>query len=160
MARSRRYREQREKRESGAFLALPSRLLESQAFKTLSPYGVKLLLDIASGYRGNNNGDLSAPWKTMRNRGWRSEETLQKAKKELIAHGLIAETRKGRRPNVCTLFGLTWFRIDPSNKYDISEGAFPFGAWKAMAPPLEPARRARAALRSAVDTPPEGPLAG
>lgn len=41
----------------------------------------------------------------MKPKGWRSEQTLNAAKKELLEAGFIAETRKGRRPNLCSLYG-------------------------------------------------------
>jgi hypothetical protein len=65
----------------------------------------------------------------MKPRGWKSEETLHAAKRELLEAGFIAETRKGRRPNLCSLYGITWLYINPSDKFDIKPAAFPYGAW-------------------------------
>lgn len=130
----RNYRDAKRKRERGAFLALPVAVLNSQTYARLSPHAVKLLLDLGSQYRGDNNGDLSAPWKLMRPRGWRSEETLSKAKQELLQARFIVEMRKGRRPNVCTLYALTWFNLDPSTKHDVGPSGFVYGAWKAEEP--------------------------
>ena len=118
------------KREGGQFVAFPATVLHSTAFKELSAHALKLLMDIASQYRGNNNGDLTAAWKIMKARGWKSEETLNRAKKDLLASGLVCETRKGRRPNVCSLYALTSFALDPDPKHDISPRGFQFGAWK------------------------------
>lgn len=70
------------------------------------------MLDLAMQYRGDNNGDLGAAWKVMQPRGWRSEETLQKAKRDLIDQGLILETRKGARPNKASLYAVTWCALD------------------------------------------------
>ena len=100
------------------FVGFTRSLLEAPAFVGLSAYAVKLLVDLASQYRGNNNGDLTAAWKIMRGRGWRSEATLNKAKRELLGAGFIFETRKGHRPNVCSLYALTWFFLDVSDKFD------------------------------------------
>jgi hypothetical protein len=62
--------------------------------------------------------------------GWRSEATLHKAKQELLALGLIAETRKGARPNKASLYGVTWAELDECDgKLDISPQAFPRGAY-------------------------------
>lgn len=135
-----RYKHGKTKRERGAFLAIPATVLNSHAYARLSPYAVKLLLDLGSQYRGDNNGDLSAAWKLMHPKGWRSEETLAKAKQELLRAGFLIEMRKGRRPNVCSLYALTWQRLDPSNKYDAGPGAFQFGAWKAneLIPSIRP----------------------
>jgi hypothetical protein len=100
------------------FLALPYSVLNSSLFLTLSPHAVKLLLDVAAQYRGDNNGDLSLAWKLMKPRGWRSEATLHKVKRQLIDAGFLYETRKGRRPNTCSLFALTWATLDDCDKFD------------------------------------------
>ena len=95
-----------------------------------------LLWDLAAQYRGDNNGDMSAAWKQMRPRGWKSEETLNKAKKELLGACLIVETVKGARPNKCSLYALTWYALDDCDgKLDISERNFPRGAYKLKAGP-------------------------
>lgn len=125
-----RYKDARKKRDGGRFVAIPTCVLESNAWIDASPYAVKLLLDLLAQYRGNNNGDLCAAWKLMKRRGWRSEATLHKAKQELLALGLIAETRKGARPNKASLYGVTWAELDECDgKLDISPQAFPRGAY-------------------------------
>jgi hypothetical protein len=55
------------------FVALPYSVLNSPLFIALSSYAVKLLIDVAAQYRGDNNGDLCIAWKLMKPRGWRSE---------------------------------------------------------------------------------------
>ena len=121
---------------AGGFLALPHALLNSPAYRNLSSKGVKLLIDLATQYNGKNNGDLTTAWKIMRPRGWKSEQTLQVAKNELLQAGFISETRKGRRPNLCSLYGITWQPLNPSDKFDIKPFAFPCGAWDKTRQPL------------------------
>ena len=94
-----------------------------------------LLFDLAAQYKGNNNGDLCAAWTLMKVRGWKSEETLHNAKRQLLERGLIAETRKGARPNKAALYGLTWFAMDEcKGKLDISAKAFPRGRYRLLDP--------------------------
>lgn len=100
------------------FVGFVTSVLDSPLLIKLSPHAVKLLVDVAAQYRGNNNGDLSIAWKLMKPRGWRSEATLHKVKRELVEAGFLYETRKGRRPNVCSLFALTWFYLDDNPKFD------------------------------------------
>jgi hypothetical protein len=100
-------------------MALPYSLLNSPLFIALSPHAVKLLIDVAAHYRGDNNGDLSLAWKLMKSRGWRSEATLHKAKRELLDGGFLYETRKGQRPNLCSLFALTWHHCSTQAKSTI-----------------------------------------
>lgn len=118
---------------AGGFLLLPAALLHCPKFRALSPSGVKLLIDIGSQYNGKNNGDLCAAWKVMQPKGWRSEATLQKAKKELLAAEFIAETRKGKRPNLCSLYGVTWQPLNPNAKLEVTPFGFPVGAWSNLA---------------------------
>lgn len=126
---------------AGGFLLLPTALLCCPKFRELSGNAVKLLLDIGSQYNGKNNGDLSAAWKTMQPKGWKSEATLNRAKQELLAAGFIAETRKGRLPNLCSLYGITWQPLNPSSKLDIGPAGFPAGAWAELTP-LRPRKNA------------------
>ncbi len=93
------------------FLSLPHNVLNHDSFRTLSPRATKLLIDIAAQYRGCNNGDLCAPLSVMRKRGWKSNDQLFKARKELLDRGLILTSRQGGL-NKCSLFALTWFQID------------------------------------------------
>jgi hypothetical protein len=117
------------------FVAFPYSVLNSPLFLALSPHALKLMFDVAAQYRGDNNGDLSAAWKIMQRRGWRSEATLHKAKHELLDAGFLYEARKGHRPNVCSLFALTWFTLDDNEKFDSGAKArFVRGEFRFKAP--------------------------
>lgn len=132
----RKWNESKDKRDKGAFLTIPLSVLQSRAYVQANPYARMLLLDLAMQYRGDNNGDLCAAWKVMQPRGWRSEETLQKAKRDLIELGLIVETRKGARPNKASLYAVTWCALDQcGGKLDISDKVFPRGAYRLIDPP-------------------------
>ena len=98
-----------QRRESGGFAALPHRLLESQVFIGLSAHAVKLLNDLLAQFKGYNNGDLCLAWSIMEKRGWKSRDTLNKARKELLAVELIMITRCGdrKRPH---LYALTFLQ--------------------------------------------------
>ncbi len=117
-------------RIGGPFLALPRDLIEHPAFLRLSAYAKALLIDLGAQYRGDNNGDLCCAWKVMQPRGWRSEATLHKAKRELLDGGFLFEARKGHRPNVCGLYALTWLNFDASPKHDCTPAAFERGAYR------------------------------
>lgn len=130
MARNKSWKGAAEKRDSGAFRQIPLSVLEGRAYLECSPYAVKLLFDLLTQYRGQNNGDLTTAWKIMKPRGWRSEMTLHKAKKELLNGGLIVETRMGARPNKCSLYALTFFDLDENDKQEMTKRGFPRGAYK------------------------------
>lgn len=120
----------------GAFTPLPRVCLQSKSFARLSPHGLKLLFDLMAQYKGFNNGDLSAAWKLMEERGWRSRDTLGKALTELLTGGWIIKTRQGGMHR-CSLFALTLFFVDECkdkhghSKYDahIKPTHSPPGGW-------------------------------
>lgn len=138
------WKDARDKRDSGGFVAIPLAVLESRAFREASPYAKALLMDMATQLRGDNNGDLSCTWNLMKERGWRSQETLYNAKQELLQRGLIFETRKGGRPNRASLYAVTWLALDHcGGKLDITAASFPRGAYKLMDdPPRAPTKNA------------------
>jgi hypothetical protein len=100
------------------FVAFPRSVFEAPVFIRLSGYAYKLLMDVASQYKGDNNGNLTAAWSIMSKRGWRSKTTLWRCKSELIDAGFLYVTRIGRLPNTCELLALTWFPLDVSSKFD------------------------------------------
>ena len=99
------------RRMNDSFVMMPHHVLAHDNFKTLSPRATKFLMDLLAQFRGNNNGDLCATLKTMRERGWNSSDQLQKAKKELIDKSAIKVTRQGGL-NKCSLYAVTFFPID------------------------------------------------
>ena len=115
------------------FVMFPHDVMEHETFKLLSPRATKLLMDIASQYRGNNNGDLCAPFKLMKKRGWKSSDQLNRAKKELVSSGLVMVSRRGGL-NKASLYALTWFSIDECNgKLDIQSTTRAPNNWKRSA---------------------------
>jgi hypothetical protein len=99
------------RQESGTFLRVPTDVLLSKTFRSLSTKAKALILDIGTQYNGHNNGHLSPSWALMREQGWVSKQTLQAALEELIEKGLLEQTRQGGRHR-CSLHGFTWMPID------------------------------------------------
>ena len=134
-AKAKRWKSEREKRDQGGFVAIPLSVLDSVAFRQATPHAKALLMDLTAQLRAENNGDLSVCWRFMQERGWRSQTTLQKAKRELIERGLIVEIRMGARPNKASLYAVTWRALDHCNgKLEIKPAAFPRGAYRLMDP--------------------------
>ncbi|CAN7312211.1 hypothetical protein LJR029_005473 [Caballeronia sp. LjRoot29] len=131
----RKYKAGKEKRDGTTFVAFPTVVLNSVAYLGLSAHARMLLVDIAAQYSGDNNGDFSIAWVLMKPRGWKSEDTLSKAKKELLESGLVVETRKGARPNKASLYALTWLALDQHPKLDMTQKTFPRGKWREKEPP-------------------------
>lgn len=117
------------RKESGNFIMLPQAVLDDPNFTSLSPYAVKLLIDLYGKYNGHNNGDFCAAWTIMCKRGWRSKATLSKSIKELLEKNIIMVTRQGGR-KVATLYAVTFRDIDECNgKLDVLPVRAP-GTWR------------------------------
>lgn len=133
MGRSR-FKNAKDKRESGGYVPLSYVVIRSDSFTKLSPRAVKLLIDMLSQYKGDNNGDFSIAWKLMEKRGWKSEATLNKAKDELLEREWIEVTRPGglNRP---TLYAVTFFSVDDCNgKIDLPATHSPRSLWRRHEP--------------------------
>lgn len=101
-------------------------VMQTDDYKNLSGNAVKLLMALCYQFRGHNNGNLTAAWSVMQEQyGFRSPETLNRAKKELIEARLIIQTRTPRFLNPggqCALFALTWQKIDecPNRRLEVN----------------------------------------
>jgi hypothetical protein len=111
--------------KANSFAGIPLMVMQSKDYRNLSGNAVKLLLALCYQYRGYNNGNLNAAWSVMHERfGFRSQETLNRAKKELMATSMISQTRTPRFLNPggqCALYALTWKNIDecPGRRLEI-----------------------------------------
>lgn len=121
-------------RDGVRFLALPHTVMDSPAFLGLSAPAVRLLLDIARQFDGRNNGRLVACMSALKSRGWTSNDTLSRARRELEAAGLLYQTRIGMRPNRAAWFALTWSTLDWTPEMECSAAAFPRGLYAAPRP--------------------------
>lgn len=100
------------KRDGGRFVALPHPVIDSAAYRGLGHVARSLLIDIARQYNRLNNGKLTACMKYLKPLGWNSVATVTRAKAELLASGLLIETRKGGFPNKSAWYMLAWHDLD------------------------------------------------
>ena len=108
------------KRDPGAFIAFPCAVGNSPGWRQAGHTARSLLFDIVMGYTGSNNGRLTASLEGMSARGWESPGVLTQAKQELIACGLLVETRKGGFPNRAAWYAVSWFDLDQTEELDIN----------------------------------------
>lgn len=112
-----------------SFTAIPSNFLRSEALSKLSGSASKLLWEFIRQLGKDNNGDLQASWQVLKDRGWNSKATLNRALKELREAGIITQTRQGGR-NRCSLYALTFIAIDTcKGKHDARPSTRPLGLW-------------------------------
>jgi hypothetical protein len=106
--------------KSGRFVALPELVLESAAYRDLSPVARALLVEILRVYNGKNNEHLGMSCRMAADRVGCSKDTANRALQELVAHGLIESTSKGQfspsRIRIrATEWRVTWLRSDFSH---------------------------------------------
>ena len=118
MARSK-FKDNRDKRDGKQFVLLPFVVLGSPGYRQAGHAARSLLIDIAMQYTGHNNGKLVACAKYVEPMGWNSNATVLRAVRELLACGLLIETRKGGRPNKAAWFALSWLDLDQGQGLDI-----------------------------------------
>lgn len=104
------------RRDTSRFLGIPFAVIDSPDFRLLSPVAIKLLIFLVYQFNGSNNGDLSAPFSRVKEWGIKSEATLCKALKELMARRIITRTRDPTRDRQnphgqCALYALNWYPI-------------------------------------------------
>lgn len=98
---------------------------------------MKLLMELAGQYRGYNNGDLIATYAGLRERGWVSNETLQRALKSLEAAGWLIKTRQGGRHVGCNLYGISWWPVQEcGGKHDHPVEHKASHLWKKIGRPI------------------------
>ena len=116
------------------YIVLPNQCIASDNFASMSPHANKLFLDLASQYTGYNNGDLNMVWPDMQKRGWKSKETWNNARIELLDRGWIVKTRQGWN-NRCSLYGFTFIKMGEFNgKLDCADGRLATNDWKKWTP--------------------------
>ncbi len=118
----------RKKSKSAAqFANIPHVVFECPDYINLSPYAVKLLLELVYQYNGFNNGDLCPSITLMAKRGFKSSATLRKVICELVASEMIVLTRQGGK-NLASLYAIAWQQIDecPKKRLEINATKIPW----------------------------------
>lgn len=109
------YEKSKGRKSNESYFGIPKQVLEHENFIKLSPYAIKLLTDLGRQYKGFNNGDLCATWIFMREKGWKSKDTLNDSLRELEYYGLIVQTQIGGL-NRASLYAFAWRKIDKAEK--------------------------------------------
>lgn len=115
MSRSNRQNTKGRKDAPGGFAGIPRVVLGHPDYQRLAGGAVKLLLELANQYKGNNNGALSVSDSILKGRGLGAKETVKRNTLNLLKAGMIIKTREGRFTNpggYCSLYALTWLPVD------------------------------------------------
>jgi hypothetical protein len=94
------------------FARVPISVLESEAVTTLNHAAFKVLVVLAAGYRGTNNGTLALTGSFAKRFGLKGRDTLYRSLRELERRGLIVCTRRGfKSKKMFTLYAVGWESI-------------------------------------------------
>lgn len=133
----------KDKRDSGPFSVLPHHVLNSPGWRSAGHTARSLFPDILMSYNGRNNGKLTATQDAMAAKGWRSPGVLSQALKELVACGLLVQTRQGGFPNKTTWYALPFQDLDQTDGLDIDPKKYQTTYRQAFLRPEEFARPKR-----------------
>ena len=107
------------------FASIPRYVIDTKAFKSLRGNSVKLLLLLASQYKGNNNGDLIITYSFYKSH-FKSSQTMYAARDQLEKKGFIATNAYGGMSyggyKTPSLYALTWLPVD--DFYDLTKNQF------------------------------------
>lgn len=118
MGRDRRHKGHDTSRMSGGFIALPWQVVDSPAYMGLSHPAKALLIEIDRQYVKDNNGRLLASRAYLKTRGWKSQDVITRALRELVDAKLIHQTVQGHFPKTASWFAVTWRTLDRIPGYD------------------------------------------
>lgn len=112
----------KKKKNVGRFTGIPHAVMSHPDYFNLSGNAIKLLLELAMQYNGRNNGKLCAVFTQLKLRGWNSEGTLDRAKKDLLMANLIVRSKVnvfGQNGKSPTYYALTWQPIDEISQFSM-----------------------------------------
>ena len=127
-------------RDAGGFVALPWVVLDSPAYSGLSHPAKALLLEFARQFVRDNNGRLLCSMTYLGPRGWKSNDVITRAVRELVAAGFVHQTAQGHRPSKASWYAVTWRALDRHPGYDVGTvESFQRGAYRLWAAAQRPA---------------------
>jgi len=143
-------------------------MLDSDAFRTLKPHAVKLLVAIARGFYGTNNGSLAMPFEVARAWGFSNERTYTAALAQLVERGFLEMTRSAVRRGrpMAARWAITWKPIDEpvgDHQHFAIPTERPSNDWRKWAsnrPAKVPAKTRNSTGKSAARRPAEVPVKG
>lgn len=98
------------KRLKHPYAAIEHRVIDSEAYADLTYAARALLVLITRQLTKDNNGHLQATFSYMKRFGF-SENTLSRAIRDLISHGVIFRTRSGGYQQGAAKYAVTWLPI-------------------------------------------------
>ena len=114
----------------GAYSALPHVVLDSPAYTGSTIAAKALLCELMRQHNGANNGRFHLAHNWLAKRGWASKSIVEKARDELMARGLIIQTKQGGLFIGPTWFAVTWLPITNYVGLEIGAHQYHPGGWQ------------------------------
>lgn len=123
-------------RRGERYALVPEEVLQSQAFKALPHYAVRVLLAIAAQFNGSNNGSLALTAAQGRRYGIDRKHLFAGLELLQLAQFIAKCRQGGMKPLGVTRYAVTWRGIDPG-EFDsgVAPCPIPSHAWARWTPP-------------------------
>lgn len=116
----------RGKKKSEPFVMALHAIMEHEDYIALSKTARAFLWELAKGYNGHNNGNISAAHGVMGALGW-DKKTIQRCRRELEQRGWIVVTKYPSAKREPVLYRLGWLPVDKwTGKPILDPGAHAF----------------------------------
>jgi len=114
---------------TGRFFQWPLSVADSDAFLLCSSLAKALMFELLRQHNGSNNGHIKLSRSWLASRGWRSVDSINRARDELLEAGLIVQSRHGGLRNGSHQYALTWLPITGWQGLDITPQEYHPGAY-------------------------------
>lgn len=108
------------------FAPIPKDVLKMPEFQHMPSSAKALMLTLMGQFTGKNNGRLTPAFEAVKDAGWVSKGTLQRARDALLEAPFAVLTRKGSPPRTVDWIGFTWWKLDYERSMDIDPRRFPY----------------------------------
>ncbi len=142
-------KELRPERISGGYGGIPWAVSDSQSFAGASDKAKSLLYALIRQHNGMNNGHLHLSKKWLHEHGWKCPESNMKSCKELIARGIVIQTKWGGLNMGPNLYALTWYDITNYVGLDITSKGYHRSAYLVCNMP--PTKRRKPPIKKQID---------
>jgi len=105
---------------TGRFFQWPLSVADSEAFLSCGHMARSLIFEMLRQLNGSSNGHIKLSRSWLSSRGWRSVDSINRARDELLEAGLIVQTRHGGLRNGSHQYAVTWLPISDWRGLDIT----------------------------------------
>jgi hypothetical protein len=113
----------------GRYFQWPLSVADSAAFLSCGHMAKSLIFEMLRQLNGSNNGHIKLSRSWLSSRGWRSVDSINRARDELLEAGIIVQTRHGGLRNGSHKYAVSWLPITDWRGLDITPQEYHPGAY-------------------------------